>query len=111
MRAPFWASSDHALLPLAAEADRPPCANGMSIWSRSNLKVMVSKAASLKTLQFWYTSTNAAPRWSWARRNVSTMWRRSMSWVRATKVASAPEGQADIGLNGVVERAERASTW
>ena len=58
-----------------------------------------SKAASLNTLQFWKTSTNAAPLWSWARRNVSIMWLRSMSWVRATKLASAPSA-TDSGLNG-----------
>ncbi len=58
-----------------------------------------SKAASLNTLQFWNTSTNAAPLCSWARRKVSSMWARSMSWVRATKLASAPMA-TDSGLNG-----------
>ena len=54
---------------------------------------------SLKTLQFWNTSTKLAPPCSWARRNVSCMCARSMSWVRATNVASAPSA-TEIGLNG-----------
>ena len=62
--------------------------------------MIFSKAPSLKTLQFWYTSTNAAPLCSWARRNISCMWARSMSWVRATKVASAPRARL-TGLNGL----------
>ena len=72
----------------------------MSIEERTSRPVIFSKAPSLKTLQFWYTSTNAAPLWSWARRKVSCMWARSMSWVRATKVASAPS-TSEIGLNGL----------
>ena len=62
--------------------------------------MIFSKAPSLKTLQFWYISTKAAPSCSWARRKVSCMWLRSMSWVRATKVASAPRARL-IGLKGV----------
>ena len=54
---------------------------------------------SLNTLQFWKISTKAAPRWSWAARNVSIMCLRSRSWVRATKLASAPRATAS-GLNG-----------
>ena len=72
----------------------------MSIESRLALAVTAPKAPSLNTLQFWYTSTRAAPLWSWARRMVSIMWGRSMSWVRATKVASAPRARL-TGLNGV----------
>ena len=60
---------------------------------------MSSNAASLKTLQFWKISTIAAPRWAWAARNTSSMCLRSRSWVRATKVASAPSATAS-GLNG-----------
>ena len=62
--------------------------------------MIFSKAPSLKTLQFWYTSTKAAPLCSWARRKVSCMCSRSMSWVRATKVASAPSARL-TGLKGV----------
>jgi len=67
---------------------------------RASRLVIFSKAPSLKTLQFWSTSTKAAPLCSCARRNVSCMWARSMSCVRATKVASAPSA-SDTGLNGV----------
>ena len=41
-----------------------------------------------------------APWCSCARRNTSIMCLRSMSWVRATNVASAPSA-TEIGLNGV----------
>ena len=68
--------------------------------ARASRLVIFSKAPSLKTLQFCSTSTKAAPSCSWARRNVSCMWARSMSWVRATKVASAPRA-SETGLNGV----------
>ena len=67
---------------------------------RASRLVIFSKAPSLKTLQFCSTSTKAAPLCSWARRKVSCMWARSMSWVRATKVASAPSA-SETGLNGV----------
>ena len=67
---------------------------------RTSRLVIFSKAPSLKTLQFCSTSTKAAPLCRWARRNISCMWARSMSWVRATKVASAPRA-SDTGLNGV----------
>ena len=39
------------------------------------------------------------PRWAWARRKVSIMCLRSMSWVRATKPASAPRARLS-GLKG-----------
>ena len=67
---------------------------------RASLAVIFSKAPSLNTLQFCSTSTNAAPLCSWARRKVSCMWARSMSWVRATNVASAPRA-SETGLKGV----------
>ena len=70
------------------------------MFERTSLPVIFSKAPSLKTLQFCSTSTKAAPLCSWARRKVSCMWARSMSWVRATKVASAPRARL-TGLNGV----------
>ena len=66
---------------------------------RASLLRIVSNAPSLKTLQFWYTSTNDAPTCSLARVNTSIMCLRSMSWVRATNVASAPSA-TEIGLNG-----------
>ena len=66
---------------------------------RASLLRIESNAPSLKTLQFWYTSTNAAPRCSLARLNTSIMCLRSMSCVRATNVASAPSA-TDTGLNG-----------
>ncbi len=68
--------------------------------ARASLAVIFSKAPSLNTLQFCSTSTNAAPLCSWARRKVSCMWARSMSWVRATNVASAPRA-SETGLKGV----------
>ena len=71
----------------------------MSISSRRSRPVMSSNAPSLKTLQFWKISTIAAPRCSWAARKTSIMCLRSRSWVRATKVASAPSATAS-GLNG-----------
>ena len=77
-----------------------PCTNGIRLSERFSFAVTASNAPSLKTLQFWYTSTKAAPLWSWARLKVSSMWARSMSWVRATNVASAPSA-SEIGLNGV----------
>ena len=67
---------------------------------RTSLPVMASKAPSLKTLQFWRISTNAAPLWAWAARKVSIMCLRSRSCVRATNVASAPSA-TESGLNGV----------
>ena len=70
------------------------------MFARTSRLVIFSKAPSLKTLQFCRTSTKAAPLCSCARRKVSCMWARSMSWVRATKVASAPSA-SDTGLNGV----------
>src|SRR5262245_63318730 len=66
---------------------------------RASLAVTAANAPSLKTLQFWYTSTNDDPRWACARRNVSVMCLRSMSCVRATYVASAPSAN-DSGLKG-----------
>ena len=69
------------------------------MFGRASLLRIVSNAPSLKTLQFWYTSTNAAPLCSCARRNISLMCLRSMSCVRATKLASAPSA-TEIGLNG-----------
>ena len=41
--------------------------------SRLALPVTPSYAWSLNTLQFWRISTNAAPRWAWARVKISTM--------------------------------------
>ena len=38
-----------------------PCFRSMSMSGRASLLRIVSNAPSLKTLQFWYTSTNAAP--------------------------------------------------
>ena len=81
-------------------------ASGMSMSSRTALAVTPSKAPSLKTLQFWKTSTKAAPLWSWARRNVSIMWLRSMSWVRATNAGLGAEGERQR-VERVVEAAER----
>ena len=58
-----------------------------------------SNAPSLNTLQFWKISTKAAPLWAWAAVSTACMCLRSMSWVRATKVASAPMATL-MGLNG-----------
>ena len=58
---------------------------------RFSRPVTSSKAPSLNTLQFWKISTNDAPRWACAARNISIMCLRSRSCVRATKLASAPE--------------------
>ena len=74
-----------------------PCSNGTSIEGRLSLDVIASKAPSLKTLQFWYTSTKEAPLCSYARRKVSVMCLRSISCVRATKEASAPRA-SEMGL-------------
>ena len=76
-----------------------PSRSGMRLASRFCFLVTPSNAPSLKTLQFWKTSTNAAPSWAWARWNVSIMCWRSMSCVRATNEASAPSATAS-GLNG-----------
>ena len=90
---------DHAPLAVLAEA------HGLAVLERDEHGVAVGPGGerlarpSLKTLQFWKISTKAAPLWSWARRNVSIMCWRSMSWVRATNVASAPRATAK-GLNG-----------
>ena len=61
--------------------------------------VISSKAPSLNTLQFWKTSTKRRAAVLVGARNVSCMWARSMSWVRATNVASAPRA-SEIGLKG-----------
>ena len=80
---------------------------GRSSSRRALLRLVTSSnAPSLNTLQFWKISTNDAPRWSCAARNISIMCLRSRSWVRATKLASAPSATAS-GLNGGSTRAER----
>ena len=60
-RRPCW--------PSAPKRIGSPCSSGMSMSARTSRLRMPSNAPSLKTLQFWYTSTNAAPWCSWARRN------------------------------------------
>ena len=69
--------------------------------SRIALPVTPSNAASLKTLQFWNTSTKAEPLCSWARRNVSSMW-------AAVHVVGSGD-EARLGTEGQRQRVERWS--
>ena len=51
----------HTELRSAPKRIGSPCFRSISMFGRASLLRMVSNAPSLKTLQFWYTSTNEAP--------------------------------------------------
>ena len=63
------------------------------------MPVIVLEGAVVEDVAVLVDLDERAPLWSWARRNVSIMCLRSMSWVRATKVASAPRARL-TGLKG-----------
>ena len=91
-----------SFIPLSLAA---PKINGLPC-SRNNVScalllfsVNISKAPSLKMLQFWYISRKEAPLCWFVLSNMACRCLGSRSMVRATKLASAPMASAN-GLNG-----------
>ena len=93
-------------LPSSPNTIGVPCTSGMSMLGLASRLVIFSKAPSLNTLQFWSTSTKAAPLCSSARRNVSCMCTAVHVVGPRHEGGLGPQGQRH-GVEGRVHRPER----